>query len=77
MALPKPETGLVISYSYLWRHQSDAGQTEGVKDRPCVIVLAVKHLENGAPVVTVAPIIGALKLPSANICAMCWKWLRI
>lgn len=56
MALPKPETGLVISYSYLWRHQSDTGQAEGVKDRPCVIVLAVKRNENGAPVVTVAPI---------------------
>jgi PemK-like, MazF-like toxin of type II toxin-antitoxin system len=56
MALPKPETGLVISYSYLWRHQSGPGQTEGTKDRPCVIVLAVKRHENGTPVVTVAPI---------------------
>jgi hypothetical protein len=56
MALPEPECGLVISYAYLWRHESDTGQAEGLKDRPCAIVLAVAG-EGAEPVtVTVAPI---------------------
>lgn len=56
MALPEPECGLVISYSYLWKHESDAGQTEGVKDRPCAIVLAVESRDKHVKTVTVAPI---------------------
>jgi hypothetical protein len=38
---PKPEPGLVIRYSYLWSSEHLAGREEGVKDRPCAIVLAV------------------------------------
>lgn len=57
MALPEPELGLVISYSYLWRQDSEAGLSEGTKDRPCAIVLIVRAAEGeSAPVVTVAPI---------------------
>jgi PemK-like, MazF-like toxin of type II toxin-antitoxin system len=56
MALPEPTQGLVISYSYLWRHERTAGLTEGVKDRPCAIVLVVEDKDNGAKTVTVAPI---------------------
>lgn len=60
MALPEPQCGLVISYSYLWRHEAEAGQTEGVKNRPCAIVLAVRPERaadaNSATIVTVAPI---------------------
>ena len=55
MALPKPVPGLVISYAYLWRDEALRGREDGVKDRPCVIVLAVKVAE-GQTVVTVAPI---------------------
>jgi hypothetical protein len=54
MALPEPECGLVISYSYLWRQEHAAGQTEGVKARPSAIVLAVS--KGDAKTVTVAPI---------------------
>src|SRR5208337_1746796 len=43
MALPEPQGGLVISYSYLWRRESEAGQIEGTKNRPCAIVLAVRR----------------------------------
>lgn len=50
------ECGLVISYSYLWRHESEAGQTESLKDRPCAIVLIVADRDNEAKRVTVAPI---------------------
>jgi hypothetical protein len=56
MALPEPECGLVISYSYLWRHESKAGQTEGVKNRPCAIVLAIDSKDSNAKTVTVVPI---------------------
>lgn len=41
MSLPAPRPGLVIRYSYLWAREADAGQEEGVKDRPCAIVLVV------------------------------------
>ena len=42
MSWPEPRAGLVIRYSYLWQSEADAGRDEGVKDRPCAIVLAVK-----------------------------------
>jgi hypothetical protein len=56
MPIPNPEPGLVISYSYLWHHQHEAGQDEGRKDRPAVIVLAVERQSDGALIVTVLPI---------------------
>uniref|UniRef100_B0T8W1 Growth inhibitor PemK n=1 Tax=Caulobacter sp. (strain K31) TaxID=366602 RepID=B0T8W1_CAUSK len=55
MALPDPAPGLVIGYAYLWRDEALAGQEEGRKDRPCVIILSVEN-KNGRTVVTVAPI---------------------
>lgn len=55
MALPEPVPGMVISYAYLWRDQRDQGREGGIKDRPCVVVLAVRE-EEGERVVTVAPI---------------------
>jgi len=39
----------------LWRDQQDRGRDEGVKDRPCVVVLAVRQ-DEGERIVTVAPI---------------------
>jgi hypothetical protein len=55
VAFPEPVPGLVISYSYLWAEQHKRGQEEGVKDRPCAVVL-VTHDEDGERVVTVLPI---------------------
>ncbi len=55
MAIPKPEPGLVIAYSYVWHHEHQAGQEEGRKHRPCVIVLSVETRGNGTQV-TVAPL---------------------
>ena len=43
MTWPTPQPGLVIRYSYLWSREAAAGREEGVKDRPCAIVLAVKQ----------------------------------
>jgi mRNA-degrading endonuclease toxin of MazEF toxin-antitoxin module len=55
MPFPQPEPGLVISYSYLWRHEHNVGKKEGRKIRPCVIILSVEE-RNGEKIVTVAPI---------------------
>jgi len=51
VSLPKPEPGLVIRYSYLWRVEYLRGQEEGVKDRPCAIVLASELAEDDTLVV--------------------------
>ncbi|HLJ63917.1 MAG TPA: hypothetical protein VKT70_07420 [Stellaceae bacterium] len=56
MPLPNPEPGLVISYAYLWHHEHEAGQEEGSKDRPSVVVLAIEREADGATIVTVLPI---------------------
>ena len=55
MALPLPEPGLVISYAYLWRVEYEQGREEGIKERPCAIVL-MAHDEDGDTVVTVVPV---------------------
>ena len=56
MRIPSPEPGLVISYDYLWLRERKAGAVEGVKSRPCVIVLYVKARAGGKTIVAVAPI---------------------
>ena len=53
MSLPKPEPGLVIRYAYLWRAEFLRGQEEGVKDRPCAIVLAPERVGDDTHVVVV------------------------
>jgi hypothetical protein len=45
----------VIRYSYLWAEEHKRGQEEGVKDRPCAVILATAT-EDGERVVTVLPI---------------------
>ncbi len=55
MPLPIPERGLVISYAYLWRSEHERGREEGVKNRPCVIILAVENGDDGL-MVTVVPV---------------------
>ena len=56
MSIPDPQLGLVLSYSYLWHHEHRAGREEGVKNRPCVIVLAVLRPDGGNTIVRVAPV---------------------
>ena len=45
----------MIRYSYLWHREYLLGQEEGVKDRPCAVILMVQG-EDGRDVVTVLPI---------------------
>ena len=47
MTLPAPEEGLVIRYCYLWREEHRKGREEGVKGRPCAIILAVANRDGG------------------------------
>jgi hypothetical protein len=55
VAFPEPAPGLVIRYSYLWAQEHRRGQEEGVKDRPCAVILVTLN-EDGERVVTVLPI---------------------
>jgi hypothetical protein len=55
MPLPRPEPGLVISYSYLWRDEHQQGLEEGRKARPCGVILVTAD-EGGRTVVLVLPI---------------------
>jgi PemK-like, MazF-like toxin of type II toxin-antitoxin system len=55
VALPEPVAGLVIRYSYLWAEEYRRGQEEGVKDRPCAVILVTAY-EDDERVVTVLPI---------------------
>lgn len=55
MNWPAPQPGLVIRYSYLWECEACEGREEGVKDRPCAIIL-VLFREGDAPIVRVLPV---------------------
>ena len=62
MTWPLPQPGLVIRFSYLWKREADAGREEGIKDRPCAVVLAIEGQE-GHPRVIVLPITHAPPQP--------------
>ena len=72
MSLPRPETGLVIRYSYLWLREHRQGREEGVKDRPCAIIFAA-DTQDGETEVLVLPVThsppasdaSALEIPAA------------
>lgn len=55
MSWPRPQPGLVIRYSYLWESEARQGREEGIKDRPCAIIL-VAVTESGEERVLVLPI---------------------
>jgi hypothetical protein len=44
-ALPKrPHPGLVICYSYLWHREAQKNRIEGLKNRPCAVVLSYEKI---------------------------------
>ena len=55
VAFPEPVPGLVIRYAYLWRDERRRGQEEGLKDRPCAVIL-VSGGDARHRVVTVLPV---------------------
>lgn len=55
MTWPTPQPGLVVRFSYLWKHEANTGREEGIKDRPCAVVIAIERME-GSPRVIVLPI---------------------
>ena len=72
MALPTPEPGLVLNYAYL-RREHRAGEVEGRKARPCLVVFCATRESDGELIVTVLPIthaaprdaISAVEIPPA------------
>jgi hypothetical protein len=73
VALPQPVPGLVIRYSYLWLEEHRQGREEGVKDRPCAVILAARDAD-GEQIVTVLPVthspptdpVLAMEIPAAT-----------
>src|SRR6516225_1557821 len=47
---------MVVRYSFLWSTEAKAGQTEGRKDRPCVVITAIRRIADGRFRVRVLPI---------------------
>lgn len=63
----------MISYAYLWRREQEAGRVEGVKNRPCAIVLVTEQAEAGKSVIVVpithsppADLDAAIEIPAAT-----------
>jgi hypothetical protein len=46
---------LVIRYAYLWQNEHLRGQAEGLKERPCAVILVTQD-DAGEQVVTVLPV---------------------
>jgi hypothetical protein len=68
VALPKaPFPGMVVRYSFLWSSEARAGETEGRKDRPCVVITAVEQSSDGRFRVRVLPITHQPSEPSRSI----------
>jgi len=71
--LPVPAPGLVIRYSYLWRREALLGREEGVKVRPCAVVLVIfdeagRRRVRVLPVTHTPPAVArdAVEIPSAT-----------
>lgn len=68
MPLPAtPFPGMVVRYSFLWSSEARAGEIEGRKDRPCVIVTAVKRIADDRFRVRVLPITHRPSEPARSI----------
>lgn len=52
----EPKPGLVIYYDFLWKEESEQGQPQGRKDRPCAIVLSSEPQDDGTRKVLLCPI---------------------
>jgi hypothetical protein len=55
MALPLPQPGQVIRYAYLWWNEARTSREDGVKDRPCGVILT-RITKSGQTIAYVLPI---------------------
>lgn len=87
MKTPAPVQGLVIRYNYLWLEEARSGLTEGVKDRPCAIVIYVSRTGRASvvPITHSPPDLGqedlSLEIPE-EVCASIGldqqtNWIRL
>ena len=58
---------MVVRYSFLWSSEARAGETEGRKDRPCVVITAVRRMADGRFRVRVLPITHRASEPARSI----------
>lgn len=56
-----PQAGMVLHYSFLWKHEAERGHVERAKDRPVVVLVILADGEEVvvAPITTVPPDQGA------------------
>jgi hypothetical protein len=66
---PLPKPGTVVGYAFLWSHEADEGREEGVKDRPCTVLLTITNLPGG-PRVAVLPITSSPPVDAADAFAI-------
>lgn len=66
MNWPVPRPGLVIRYSYLWESEARQGREEGIKDRPCAVILVLLREGEEHPIVRVLPITHTLPADRAD-----------
>ncbi|MEN9856363.1 MAG: hypothetical protein RLZZ157_1489 [Pseudomonadota bacterium] len=64
MKKPAPKVGQIVKFDYLWRDEQMQGRTEGAKERPCAVVVALRLDENGDTSVLLAPITHAQPKPA-------------
>jgi hypothetical protein len=69
MASETPRIGQIVEHHFLWVEEQAAGQIEGRKSRPCLIV-AVEPRETGERRVTVLPITSQTPRPSGSAVAV-------
>lgn len=68
MALPRaPFPGLIVRYAFLWSDEARQGRTEARKDRPCVVVVAVRRVSDARFRVRVLPITHAPQHPDRAV----------
>jgi|SRR5665213_628070 len=59
-----PKVGQLVRYSYLWLDEHRRGVEEGLKDRPCLVVIATPS-DEGETVFFVAPVTHSQPPPEA------------
>jgi hypothetical protein len=65
MTVEAPKPGELIRYSYLWHDEYRAGREEGLKDRPCAVVMSLVT-QTGETRLIVLPVTHSAPAKSAN-----------